>query len=108
MKYSLISRMQEEYANSFDNDKATVEGLATTSKVITSAALIMIVLTGAFAFTDVLPVKQIGVGIAIAVAIDATIIRLLLVPSLMKLFGKWNWWLPFRKGLIKEEKNFFI
>ena len=97
----LISRMQEEYANSFDNDRATVEGLATTSKIITSAALIMIVLTGAFAFTDVMPVKQIGVGIAIAVAIDATIIRLLLVPSLMKLFGKWNWWLPFRKGPYK-------
>ncbi|WP_252504617.1 MMPL family transporter [Sporosarcina sp. Marseille-Q4943] len=97
----LISRMQEEYANTFDNDHSTVEGLATTSKIITSAALIMIVLTGAFAFTDVMPVKQIGVGIAIAVAIDATIIRLLLVPSLMKLFGKWNWWMPFRKGPYK-------
>ncbi|SIT88732.1 MMPL family transporter [Edaphobacillus lindanitolerans] len=94
----LISRIQEEYTKDFDNDRATVEGLAATSKIITSAALIMIVLTGAFAFTDVMPVKQIGVGIAIAVAIDATIIRLLLVPSLMKLFGKWNWWLPFRKG----------
>ncbi|WP_432353332.1 MMPL family transporter [Sporosarcina sp. A2] len=93
----LISRMQESYLESGDNDKSTVEGLASTSKVITSAALIMIVLTGAFAFTDVMPVKQIGVGIAIAVAIDATIIRLLLVPSLMKLFGDWNWWLPFRK-----------
>jgi len=101
----LISRMQEEYAISYDNDKATVEGLATTSKVITSAALIMIVLTGAFAFTDVLPVKQIGVGIAIAVAIDATIIRLLLVPSLMKMFGNWNWWLPFGKGLYKGKKK---
>ena len=100
----LISRMQEEYANTFDNDHSTVEGLATTSKIITSAALIMIVLTGAFAFTDVMPVKQIGVGIAIAVAIDATIIRLLLVPSLMKLFGKWNWWMPFRKGPYKAGK----
>lgn len=99
----LISRMQEEYAKTFDNDHSTVEGLATTSKIITSAALIMIVLTGAFAFTDVMPVKQIGVGIAIAVAIDATIIRLLLVPSLMKLFGKWNWWMPFRKGEYKAE-----
>ncbi|MBB4825148.1 RND superfamily putative drug exporter [Sporosarcina luteola] len=97
----LISRMQEEYANTLDNDHSTVEGLAATSKIITSAALIMIVLTGAFAFTDVMPVKQIGVGIAIAVAIDATIIRLLLVPSLMKLFGRWNWWLPFRKGPYK-------
>ena len=101
----LISRMQEEFAQSFDNDKSTVEGLATTSKVITSAALIMIVLTGAFAFTDVMPVKQIGIGIAVAVAIDATIIRLLLVPSLMKLFGKWNWWLPFGKGLYRSNSQ---
>lgn len=101
----LISRMQEEYAASHDNDRSTVEGLATTSKIITSAALIMIVLTGAFAFTDVMPVKQIGVGIAIAVAIDATIIRLLLVPSLMKLFGKWNWWLPFGLGLYRTNKK---
>lgn len=93
----LISRMQEEYDKTGDNDHATVEGLAMTSKIITSAALIMIVLTGAFAIADVMPVKQIGVGIAIAVAIDASIIRLLLVPSLMKLFGKWNWWLPFSR-----------
>ncbi|AYC30444.1 MMPL family transporter [Paenisporosarcina cavernae] len=92
----LISRIQEEYLKHNDNTRATVEGLTNTSKIITSAALIMIVITGAFAFTDVMPVKQIGVGIAIAVAIDATIIRLMLVPSLMKLFGKWNWWLPFK------------
>ncbi|MEL4026578.1 MMPL family transporter [Lysinibacillus endophyticus] len=94
----LISRIQEEYQKGFDNTKATVDGLVSTSKIITSAALIMIVITGAFAFTDVLPVKQIGVGIAIAVAIDATIIRLMLVPSLMKLLGDWNWWLPFVKN----------
>lgn len=94
----LISRIQEEYKKEFNNTKATLDGLVSTSKIITSAALIMIVLTGSFAFTDVLPVKQIGVGIAIAVAIDATIIRLMLVPSLMKLFGDWNWWLPFRSS----------
>lgn len=93
----LISRIQEEYDKGSENAKATVDGLVSTSKIITSAALIMIVITGAFAFTDVMPVKQIGVGIAIAVAIDATIIRLMLVPSLMKLFGDWNWWLPFVK-----------
>ncbi|WP_277584796.1 MMPL family transporter [Psychrobacillus antarcticus] len=100
----LISRIQEEYLKHQNNTLATVDGLTSTSKVITSAALIMIVITGAFAFTDVMPVKQIGVGIAIAVAIDASIIRLLLVPSLMKLFGKWNWWLPFRKGPYKAKK----
>ncbi|MEK4520477.1 MMPL family transporter [Psychrobacillus sp. FSL W7-1457] len=101
----LISRIQEEYLKHHNNTKATVDGLTSTSKIITSAALIMIVITGAFAFTEVMPVKQIGIGIAIAVAIDASIIRLLLVPSLMKLFGKWNWWLPFRKGPYKA-KNF--
>ncbi|MEC1177964.1 MMPL family transporter [Metasolibacillus meyeri] len=93
----LISRIQEEYLKGADNTTATVDGLVSTSKIITSAALIMIVITGAFAFTDVMPVKQIGVGIAIAIAIDATVIRLMLVPSLMKLFGDWNWWLPFAK-----------
>ncbi|WP_336046525.1 MMPL family transporter [Solibacillus ferritrahens] len=93
----LISRIQEEYLKGATNTKATIDGLVSTSKIITSAALIMIVITGAFAFTDVMPVKQIGVGIAIAIAIDATIIRLMLVPSFMKLFGDWNWWLPFRK-----------
>lgn len=93
----LISRIQEEYQKGADNTRATIDGLTSTSRIITSAALIMIVITGAFAFTDVMPVKQIGVGIAIAVALDATIIRLMLVPSLMKLFGDWNWWLPFSK-----------
>lgn len=94
----LISRIQEEYEKGSSNTKATIDGLTQTSKIITSAALIMIVLTGSFAFTDIMPVKQIGVAIAIAIAIDATIIRLLLVPSLMKLFGDWNWWLPFRQN----------
>lgn len=102
----LISRIQEEYGNSGNNTQATIEGLSSTSKIITSAALIMIVITGAFAFTDVMPVKQIGVGIAIAIAIDATIIRLLLVPSLMKLFGDWNWWMPFRSVSNRRRAKF--
>ena len=100
----LISRIQEEYILNRNNDEATVVGLASTSKIITSAALIMIVLTGAFAFTGVVPVKQIGIGIALAILIDATIIRLLLVPALMKLLGDWNWWLPFTKKK-KKQKN---
>ncbi|MBM7648712.1 RND superfamily putative drug exporter [Bacillus ectoiniformans] len=91
----LISRIREYYLQTGDNTYSTVEGLANTSKIITSAALIMIVITGAFAFTGIVPVKQIGIGIAVAIAIDATIIRLLLVPSLMKLLGDWNWWFPF-------------
>ncbi|EOV9525407.1 MMPL family transporter [Bacillus cytotoxicus] len=97
----LISRIHELYEETGDNDVATLEGLISTSRIITSAALIMIVVTGAFAFTDILPVKQMGLGVALAIFIDATVIRLMLVPSLMKLFGDWNWWLPFRK---KKEK----
>ncbi len=98
----LISRIYELYEETGDNDQATLEGLVSTSRIITSAALIMIVVTGAFAFTDILPVKQMGLGVALAIFLDATIIRLMLVPSLMKLFGDWNWWLPFRK---KREKS---
>ncbi|WHY01918.1 MMPL family transporter [Neobacillus sp. DY30] len=88
----LISRIQEFYLKTGDNTEATISGLTYTSKIITSAAAIMIVVTGAFAFTGVMPIKQLGVGIAIAIFIDATIVRMVLVPALMKLFGDWNWW----------------
>lgn len=88
----LISRIQEVYHETGDNDQATYIGLTSTSKIITSAAAIMIVVTGAFAFTGVVPVKQIGIGIALAIFIDATIVRMVLVPALMKLLGDWNWW----------------
>ncbi|MCM3690351.1 MMPL family transporter [Neobacillus niacini] len=88
----LISRIQEFYLQTGDNTEATISGLTYTSKIITSAAAIMIVVTGAFAFTGVMPIKQLGVGIAIAIFIDATIVRMVLVPALMKLFGDWNWW----------------
>jgi RND superfamily putative drug exporter len=103
----LISRIQEFYLETGDNNLATISGLIYTSKIITSAAAIMIVVTGAFAFTGVMPVKQLGVGIAIAIFIDATIVRMVLVPSLMKLFGDWNWWffgIKSKKSL-KESKK---
>lgn len=98
----LVSRIEEYYRETGDNDYATEMGLAKTSKIITSAAIIMIVVTGAFAFTGVSPIKQLGVGIALAIFIDATIIRILLVPSLMKLFGDWNWWWFGKKNLPKR------
>ncbi|QKE71554.1 MMPL family transporter [Arthrobacter citreus] len=101
----LMSRMQELYYESGDNTYSTREGLVSTSRIITSAASIMIVITGAFAFTDMVPVKQMGIGIAIAIFLDATIVRLVLVPSLMQLFGKWNWWFPFRKNNIEERSK---
>lgn len=98
----LISRIEESYRESLDNDKAVLEGLTKTSKIITSAAAIMIVITGAFSFTDIIPVKQIGIGVALSIFIDATIIRMILVPSLMKLFGRWNWWFPFKNKKKKQ------
>jgi putative drug exporter of the RND superfamily len=103
----LISRIQEFYLKTGDNTEATISGLTYTSKIITSAAAIMIVVTGAFAFTGVMPIKQLGVGIAIAIFIDATIVRMVLVPALMKLFGDWNWWFfgYKNKGLTKHKKK---
>ncbi|HEY0444192.1 MAG TPA: MMPL family transporter, partial [Candidatus Limnocylindrales bacterium] len=65
-----------------------------TAGIITGAALIMITVFGAFALADVITIKSIGVGMAIAVFIDATIIRVLLVPAAMRLMGRWNWWAP--------------
>ncbi len=100
----LISRIHEIYLETNDNHYATLHGLISTSKIITSAAAIMIVVTGAFAFTGVTPVKQLGVGIALAIFVDATIIRMVLVPSLMKLFGNWNWWLFGYKQKKLEQK----
>ena len=73
----LISRIHEIYLETQDNHHATLNGLISTSKIITSAAAIMIVVTGAFAFTGVTPVKQMGVGIALAIFRDATIIRMI-------------------------------
>lgn len=101
----LISRMYELYKETKNNDTATLEGLVSTSRIITSAALIMIVITGAFAFTDILPVKQMGLGVALAIFLDATVIRLLLVPSLMKMLGDWNWWFFTKWKLHKEVKG---
>ncbi|MFX3627952.1 MAG: MMPL family transporter [Ectobacillus sp.] len=98
----LISRMYELYNETGNNDYSTLEGLVSTSRIITSAALIMIVVTGAFAFTDILPVQQMGLGVALAIFLDATVIRLLLVPSLMKMLGDWNWWFFGKRQAVKE------
>jgi RND superfamily putative drug exporter len=90
----LISRIAEEYENSGDNERSTAEGLKKTGSLITSAAFILIVVVGAFIFTDIEIIKALGLGLTLAVLIDATVIRILIVPSLMKLLGKANWWAP--------------
>ncbi|MBB6672750.1 MMPL family transporter [Cohnella nanjingensis] len=90
----LFARIREIYTRTGDNERAVREGLAQTGPVITAAAAIMLAVTLPFAFGGVAGVRQLGIGIAAAVFIDATIVRLLLVPALMKLLGRWNWWLP--------------
>jgi RND superfamily putative drug exporter len=90
----LLSRVREEYLATGDNHAAVVRGLSSTARVITSAALIMISVFGAFVLTDDPNGKLFGVGLAVAVLIDATLIRMVLVPATMTLVGRANWWLP--------------
>ena len=86
--------MREEYDRTGDNATAVAEGLASTARVITAAALIMVFVFGSFVVSDVRALKLIGLGLAVAVAIDATIVRVVLVPATMELLGDANWWLP--------------
>jgi RND superfamily putative drug exporter len=90
----LLTRVREEYLGRGDNDAAVVEGISATARVITSAALIMISVFAAFVLGDDPIIKMFGLGLAAAVLIDATIVRIVLVPATMKLLGDWNWWLP--------------
>ncbi|MEC0127384.1 MMPL family transporter [Paenibacillus pabuli] len=90
----MLSRIQEVYRRTGDSDKAVQQGLASTGRLITSAAGILLAVTVPFAFAEVEGVRQLGIGITAAVFIDVTLIRLVIVPSLMKLMGRWNWWLP--------------
>ena len=90
----LLSRVREEYLHSGDNTKSVTTGIATTARVIASAALIMISVFFGFALGTDPIIKMMGVGLAVAVFLDATIVRLVLVPASMKLMGDANWWLP--------------
>ena len=90
----LLSRVREEYLATGDNDRSVVHGIASTARVITSAALIMISVFLAFAFGDDPAIKMFGIGLATAVFVDATIVRMVLVPATMKLLGDANWWIP--------------
>jgi RND superfamily putative drug exporter len=90
----LLSRIQEAYRRTGDNTEAVAEGLAKTAGVITGAALIMVTVFASFALAETITIKSIGIGMAIAVALDATVIRVLLVPATMRLMGRWNWWAP--------------
>ena len=88
----LLSRIKEAFDRSGKNSQATMEGLSATASVITSAAAIMIIVFGTFSFSRVVPVQLIGFGLAVAVFLDATLIRMILVPAFMHIAGRWNWW----------------
>jgi len=90
----LLSRIREEYDRTGDNATAVADGLALTARVITAAALIMFFVFGSFVFGPEVALKLMGLGLAIAVLLDATVVRMVLVPATMELLGDWNWWLP--------------
>jgi RND superfamily putative drug exporter len=92
----LLSRMKEAWDRTGDNRLAVAQGLEKSGRIVTSAALIVVVVAGSFAFAEVVLIKAVGLGVAIAVALDATVVRALLVPSTMRLLGRWNWWMPAR------------
>jgi RND superfamily putative drug exporter len=98
----LLSRMQEEHLAHGDNARAVTEGLARSGRLITSAAAIMVAVFAAFSMASVVMMKAMGVAMAVAVALDATVVRTLLVPAAMRLFGEVNWWAP---AIFKSSKS---
>jgi uncharacterized membrane protein YdfJ with MMPL/SSD domain len=90
----LLSRIKERYQATKDNRSSVAQGLAASAKTISSAAIIMVAVFSVFALTGLPQVKEIGVGLAVAILLDATLVRLILVPATMELMGDWNWWLP--------------
>ncbi len=90
----LLTRIKEEYDRTGDNAASVAKGLEKSGKIITSAAIIVVVVGAAFSMADIVIIKALGLGIALAVLLDATVVRTLLVPATMRLLGKWNWWAP--------------
>src|SRR5207247_4424684 len=89
-----LSRIKEAYDSGIPNDQAVAIGLERTGRIVTAAALLFSVAIGAFVTSNMVFIKELGLGTALAVLIDASLVRGLLVPSLMGLLGKWNWWAP--------------
>ncbi|HLT37198.1 MAG TPA: MMPL family transporter, partial [Enhygromyxa sp.] len=98
----LLSRIREAWLRDHDDRKSVTEGLTRTGPIITIAALILIVVVLGLAAGTLVFMKQLGIGIALAIILDATLIRLLLVPSTMALLGKWNWWSPGWLARVRE------
>jgi RND superfamily putative drug exporter len=90
----LVGRIHEEYLRLRNNSEAVARGLSVTTRLITAAAAIMVCVFLSFAFGDNRTIKEFGIGLSAAIFVDATLIRLVLVPSLMQLMGEANWWFP--------------
>jgi RND superfamily putative drug exporter len=90
----LLTRIKEARDSGLPNDEAVAVGLQRTGRIVTAAAILFCIAIGAFVTSEMIFIKQLGLGTALAVLIDATIVRALLVPSLMRLLGEWNWWAP--------------
>jgi uncharacterized membrane protein YdfJ with MMPL/SSD domain len=90
----LLTRIRERYQTGVGNERAVSEGLAASARIITAAALIMVAVFGAFSVAAAPSLKELGVGLAVAVFLDATVVRLVIVPATMRLLGDWNWWIP--------------
>jgi uncharacterized membrane protein YdfJ with MMPL/SSD domain len=90
----LLARIKEARDSGLSNREAVAVGMERTGRIVTAAALLFSIAVGAFAMSEVVFIKQLGIGTALAVLIDATVVRALLVPSLMQLLGDWNWWAP--------------
>jgi RND superfamily putative drug exporter len=101
----MLSRIHEEWERTGDNTLAVANGLQRTGRLITGAAAIMVVVFSAFGLSSVIILKQIGLGLALAILIDATIVRALVVPATMRLMGKWNWWSPAWLGGSKNTED---
>jgi len=92
----LVTRMRELWDERHDNTRAVAEGLERTGRIVTAAAIIMVAAFSGFVAGRILGLQEFGLGLAVAIFVDATIVRALLVPALMAVFGRWNWWLPAR------------
>jgi len=90
----LLSRIKEQFDKTGNSREAVALGLQKTGQLITSAALLLAIVVGAFATSKLIMIQQIGLGVALAIIMDATLVRTLLVPAMMNLLGKWNWWAP--------------
>ena len=101
----MLSRMREEYLRTGDNTWAVAEGLERTGRLVTSAAAIMVLVFAAFGVARVIMVKSMGIALAIAVALDASLVRVLIVPATMRLFGDLNWWAPKWLGGVEPQRR---